>query len=371
MDASAMEAAYNVTRPPIAKEFGNWSENSEYIPWWVVARETLWVYTNSASVLETMPEMVGFSALEVDQAILFGSSPSESKIMTGNFDADGIADAYEANLAFEQINIDGMTVWCWVEGCSEGAQSDSQNQIMENPFGGLRGQRQPMVISNDLLMASPDLDLVVAHLRALAGSQPSLDDDPDYRVAVNAISQDAYIPQAMIVTEARLHRIVKRMPIDVGYKSRIQLVSLNPHEEASQELPQYDLLILADAVTEDEHIARLGLIYMDANSAEKAATIILDRLESEQSKYEPKTFSELLADRNVTNPRYYVYEGDDRVTLVLEFPTHKATADELIQMLDIYSYKGDTTRPGFIYRLILEMILQGDTHWLSTGTRAE
>jgi hypothetical protein len=139
-----------------------------------------------------------------------------------------------------------------------------------------------------------------------------------------------------------------------------------------KELPPYELLILADAVTENEQIARIGIVFRDVKSAENAAPILLDRLAVHQpiqaQTYSP--FSEILTIRNVTNPRSYIHQEADKTVLVLEFPTRKATPDEIVQMLDRL-FQGAATRPGAIYKDFLQMFMSYDTSWLSTSTWSE
>mgnify|MGYP001426985750 CR=1 FL=1 len=138
MDASAMEAAYNIARPPNAEVF----MNEEYAAWRVVGRETLGLLGDSLLMVETMPETVGFSALDIDQAIQFGAPPSQGLILKGKFSADAVEMAYKTNLGFEANTINGTKVWCWTEGCENGAQIDPGNALRGNPFGGRLGQRR-------------------------------------------------------------------------------------------------------------------------------------------------------------------------------------------------------------------------------------
>lgn len=345
MDAAAMEAAYNVTRPPDAEIFMNLRDHDEYVAWWVVGKETLGLLGDFLLMAETMPEAVGFSALDIDQAIQFGAPPSQGLIFMGKFDAGAIEDAYETNLDFEPNDFDGTTVWCSTEGCESGMQIDPGNALRENPFGGRLGQRQPMIISSDLLMASPDLDLLLAHVSARKGKLPSLADDPAYRVAANAVSKDAYVLQSMIVNRTFLQQMVNN--------------------------PPYDLLILADVVAQDEQITRLGLVYRDIESPEMVASALLERLASHQSAQFKRPFAELLTARNVTSPRHFIYQEADRTVVVLEFPTRKATPDELAQMVNFFNYEGTATPPGLVYRLFFQALGMGDISWLSPATQAE
>jgi len=370
VDYSAMESAYNATRPADAKAFGNAREGDvSYKVWWVVWRSLSGLLQEPWLALETMPESVGFSALEVDQAIQFGTQPSQGLILAGSFDADAIRTAYQTNFGLAPKDLDGKTVWCWAEDCADGARPDPEYRMRENPFGGNLGQRQPMIIGDNLLMAAADLELVLAHLGAAAGTLPNLADDPGYLTAVNAVSKDADVVQAMIANPTVVQRMADKPLIDDRLPPKVRIAVQETLLENFQELPPFDLLILADAVTEDEQIARLGIVYQDADSAELAAPILLDRLENHQS-VQGLAVSEMLAKRSVTDPRYYVHPEAGRAVLVLEFPAPKATSEEIIPMLDV-SYQGTATPPGLIYRLFQTMFFSDDTSWLSTVTQAE
>lgn len=373
VDYSALESAYNVTRPADAEAFGNAREGDESSKvWWVILRGISWGLQEPWLVLETMPKMVGFSALEVDHAIQFGTQPSQGLILAGSFDADKIRTAYQTNLGLAENDLDGETVWCWDEDCADGAQLDLKYRMRENPFGGNLGQRQPMIIGNDKLMAATDLELVQAQLSAAAGKLPNLAEDPAWLAAVKAVSKDAEVLQAMIANPTVTQRMADKLPIDYLLSEGGPATSQDTLLESFQEIPPFELLILADAVTADEQIARLGVVYKDANSAELAAPILLDRLASLRpiSRSGAIAFSEMLAERHVTNPRYYVQQEAGRAVLVLEFATPKATPEEIIPMLDL-NYQGAATPPGLIYRLFIDLFNSEDTSWLSTATRSE
>jgi hypothetical protein len=371
VDYSALESAYNATRPADAKEFANVRAGDvSHKVWGAVWRNLSGLIQDAWFALETMPQKVGFSALEVDQAAQFGAPPGQGLILAGNFDADAIRAAYQTNFGLQSRDLDGQTVWCWTEDCADGAQADAKSRMMENPFGGNLGQRQPMIISDDLLMAATDVELVLAHQSAAAGKLPNLADDPNYLAAVNAIHKDANVLQAMIANPAVAQRMANKLPIDERLPADILIATQATMLENFQELPPFELLILADAVTKDEQIARLGIVYKDAESAERAAPILLDRLANHQTITKPGAFSEMLAERHVTNPRYYVHPESGRAVLVLEFAAPKATPDEIVPMLDI-RYQGAATPPGLIFRLFMQMFMMDDISWLSSAARTE
>jgi hypothetical protein len=371
LDNLALEAAYAAARPPDAETLLNSRDSGDaYTVWWVVSRQTNWLLVDTLAALETMPETVGFSILDVDQALRFGAPPERGLILTGSFDADAVREAYKTNLDYEQNDFDGVTIWCWQEGCEQGMQPNLGNIARENPFGGSLGQRQPMIIRDDMLMASPDLELVLAHHHASLGSWPSLALEPGYRALVNAAAHDAHVLQAILANQAITGRLASRPPIDERLAPEMSSVELDTFLDNYRELPPYRLLMISDAVTADEQIARLGLLYRDVRTADIAAEVLLERLASYQSAQTRLPISQLLAERNVPDPRYYLIEEEDWVTLVMEFPTPKAASEEIIQMVDP-AYRGTATRPGMIFRLFQNMLFADDTSWLSTATRAE
>jgi len=360
-DLSALESAYNATRPANAEEFSKFEELGEsYTVWYVGIRQIQnLLISQTFMTVESMPEKVGFSTLDVDQSLTFGTPPGNGLILAGTFDQEAVSNAYQDNLGMASTVIDKFTLWCAEADCSSGTKISLDSRMRENPFGGDLGQRQPMSISDELLMASPDLDLVLAHLAAAAGKQPSLADDAAYRSAVNAVARDADVIQATIANPVVVERIANQQPMD------------DNSGEAFQELPPFELFILADVVTEDEQIARLGFVYQDTSAAETAAPILLERLANHPTiQYSGKTVGEMLAERDVTEPRSYVVKEAGRVVLVLEFPTRKATTAEIVPMREIGN-QYTATVPGMVYRLFMGLIISNDTGWMSTIKQAE
>ncbi|MBN1629361.1 MAG: hypothetical protein JW990_06345, partial [Thermoleophilia bacterium] len=326
VDYTAMESAYDAIRPVDAEEFAGLSESDvPHSVWWVVFRGAAWSISDYwLAWLEDGPQMVGFSPLEVDQAVQFGVPPGVGLMLTGSFDADAIRAAYRANLDLAPRDFDGTTVWLWGEDPADGLLADPTNVVKENPFGGHLGRHQPMIISDDLLMSSADLELVLAHADAATGTAPSLADSPGYRVGVNAVGEDADILQAAIAGPAMALSIV-HAPLGTG------LPSPDTATSTPEALPVYEVLIIADVVTDDEQIARLGLVYGDAGSAEKAGSVLVKRLETYTS-LSGASFAETLAPPNGTGRRYYVHEEPDRAVVVLEFPAPRATPEEIVAM---------------------------------------
>lgn len=356
-DYAAMESAYDAIRPADAEQVANISTADQaHQVWWTVFQNS-WSFSQYwLASLESGPQEVGFSPLEVDQAIRFGVAPGDGLMLAGRFDADAIRTAYQANVGLSPKDFGGTTVWLRGEDPADGFQVDPSNVLRANPFGGGLGRRQPLIISDDLLMSSADLELVLAHPGAAAGTVPNLADAPGYRAAVNAVSEDADVLQAAIAGPI--------MAQTVAYAP----IQPSSDELLSPEMPVFQLLILADVMTAEEQIARLGLVYQDAESAETAASVLLDRLASRPSR-SGDSYAKLLTPPNGSGPRHYVAQQSDQTVLVLEFPAPRATPEEIVAMLDPGGSDGTATRPGWVYGRLLNMFYQRDATWLSTQTR--
>jgi hypothetical protein len=372
VDYRAMESAYGAVRPADAEEFADISASDEaHRVWWALVKNIAWSYSAEWLLsLESGPETVGFSPLQVDQALGFGHPPSDGLMLAGSFDADAVGGAYQAGLGLEPRDFDGMTVWCSGEDPAAGFQVDPANTVPENPFGGRLGRRQPMAISDQLLMSSADLEVVLAHLSSAAGTLAGLADVPGYRAAVDAVSVDAEVLQATIAGPAAALQMTRELLSAEQVLSAESGAALEALLADYQELPVFELLILADTVTGDEQIARLGLVYPDAESAELAGPILLGRLATFPS-LSGRPFAEELTPASGTGPRYRLQEGTDRAVLVLEFAAPKATSAEIAAMSDTEGYSGTAATPGAVYRRLSNMFLRRDTSWLSTATRAE
>jgi hypothetical protein len=250
-DYSAMESAYGATRPADAEEFAALPADAPHNVWWVLFRGSAWIFGGPywQVMLEDGPDTVGFSPLQVDQAIQFGAPPGDGLMLAGSFDAGAISAAYQANVDLTPKDFDGATVLLWGEDPEDGFLVDTSSVMRENPFGGYLGRRQPMIVGDDLLMSSADLDLVLAHVDAMAGETPSLADAPGYQAAVNAVAEDADILQAAVSGPVMVQQIMATplsgdlLPAETDGPTSV--VSSGD----SRELPAYELLILADVAT--------------------------------------------------------------------------------------------------------------------------
>jgi len=331
-DYSAIESAYDCKRPANAEAFDSPSSEANQV-WLTVFMASPWVYDISwRTSLANGPEIVGFSPLQVDRALQFGTPPAQGLMLAGDFDADAVSTAYQDNIGLSASDLDGVNIWSWGDDPEDAFMTDLTSVVRENPFGGFIGRRQPMTIAGDLLMSSADIGVVQAHVKAAAGDLASFADVRGCRLAVDAVAEGGGLLQATIAGPALA-------------------------------LPTTSLLVMADVVTDGEQIARVALVYADAASAEAAAASLLDDLAAYRLQ-SGETGAEMLARLNVTEPRHYVREGSDCAVLVLEFPTPKAPSAEIGKMRRM-DYESGATRPGLVYRFFYTMFVQRDTGWFN------
>jgi hypothetical protein len=153
--------------------------------WWAV-------YFNNASdplaerllSADQMPEAVGFDYFDITATLGFGQPPENGLVLLGDFDPATIGAALAANDFTEEE----PGLWCGPGGCENGTEIDFGAISDGNPFGGHLGRRQPTVVTPDVLMSAPVLDIVEGHLDAAAGG-PSLADNPDFAAAATVAGE--------------------------------------------------------------------------------------------------------------------------------------------------------------------------------------
>jgi len=280
------------------------------------------------------PDVLGFDFFAVDRALEYSQPPRLVQVLQGDFDAEAIITAYEAQ-GFKAETSGDLVLLCGSVGCENGMDIDLENRDPANPFGGAFGRQEPLLIAPDHLVNSPDSEQIERHVALLKGEATSLADDPQFRAAAQVAAREGLLIQAQLVNAA----------------------SLDAESSASESIPPYDLLLLADAATESEQIATVGLVYASADDAQAAAAALPGRIESYTSLVTRQALADVLAERGIT---YMVEVDEDAETgaavalVVLRAPL--AGADEV---------DGRLPPSSMIYRLFVQMLYQRDLGWIA------
>ncbi|MBK8022162.1 MAG: hypothetical protein IPK19_12215 [Chloroflexi bacterium] len=302
---------------------------------------------------ENWPTLIGFDFFDVDRAIEYGTPPSQVQMVAGDFDEEAIVAAFTARDYTADARGD-LTLLCSAAGCEEGQSMNLDSRNPAIPFGGQLGRQEVLLLAGDHLVNSPDHLMIEAHIEALNGETDTLADNGTYLAAAEAAAHEGMLIQATIAHAA-----------EFGPQTLIDR-RLSPEQvEAIMEalakdfvpIPQFDLVVIADAATETEQVATLGLVYASREDAEAAVSALPQRIESYTSMSSRQSLMDLLADRGATYSTQVLDStaGDAAVALVV---FRAPLAGD--QRTD-----GRLMPSSMVYRLLVQMLYQRDLGWLS------
>jgi len=327
--------------------------------WWQIFLKGSSTPNARNTLVNEMPMTVGFDYLDVTREINYGTPPALAIIFQGNFDTDQINQAF-TDLGFVSDTVSDVELLCSTDGCNQGMNVDIEARQQANPFGGDLGRRWPLYIGDSYLMSAPALPSVTQHLSTIDGTQSSLADNASYRAGVEAISQYSDLIQAIILDSSSLESV--QLNPNVAGNAPIDM-------DQFQELPMYELLLLGDSASDEQHITMVALVYSDMEQAETAGDILLERINTYQTARD-MSFSEMLTERFQT-PETRIYETDDRVVLVIDFMSPRATSDEILELSDFMSTAEiDKAPPSVFFANLVQAFMIRDLGWLSTVPRA-
>lgn len=386
-DRKAIEAAY-----PSAKMPADWAEfsamtdakgkNPDLIPielWWRVWRnQQSSVMGQNFAVSDEMPKAVGFDFFSVEQEMRYGQPPDQTLQLKGSFNLNLVRLALTAQ-RFTQQDQAGVEVWCGPDGCDSGSKMNVRDRNPANPFGGDLGRKWPIILQEGNLIGSPDSTVIQNHIALKNGNVSSLGDAPEYRAAVEALTQNGVLMQTYFGDGELLAQmsILSPAALMLGEQATPELVRqfFQDMLKDYEPLPMYQLLAFADVATDTEQVGEIALVYSNRADAEAASIVLPKRIASYQSIAVKRSLMELLAERRVKEPIIQVIDsgvaadGGPFVVLV-RFPTRKATIEELQQFNASSSELPDATAPGLIYKLLIDGVFRRDIGWLNTVPRS-
>lgn len=383
-DRRAIETAY-----PPAKMPANWAEFELITPdalenpltallvkplavWWQV-----WQNNNSSlmgryfNTFGDMPAAVGFDFFTIDQELNYGAPPQQTLQVMGSFDLDAVRTAFSAQ-DFTQEDRTDVELWCGPDGCESGSQVDVRNRNPANPFGGDLGRKWPLLVEDGALTSSPDLTVIDDHIAVTGDNLPSLADAPEYRAAVEAVTADGPLLQAYVVGGEMLNTLAGSLALLMNSDlTPEQLEELKDRLlEDYEPLPAFELMLIADTVTDTEQAARAALVYSDKAAAEQAADMLPERIANYQSLRVNMPFADLLQELGVDNVYVQVVKtAAGKCVVLLTFAIPKATPEQILEFAPGNNQPAGVTAPGLIYNLLVQSAVMRDLGWLSTVPR--
>lgn len=333
--------------------------------WWRVFMNMAVPTGTSLGSADRMPEVMGFDYFHIQRELSFGTPPASGLILQGEFDEDAVRAALEARGFTLDRSGEDVEIWCGTVGCDGGLQLDLRTVDRANLFGGELGRQQPVVLGDDILMSSPSLEQVEGYMDATIGDGKSLADDPRYQAAVGAVSELGTVMQASIMDGEYL--------LSDGSAISMMLPEQGTADfpiEDFQTIVPYNLMMIADVVSEDEQIGVAAFVYTDTATAGAAVAEIARRLQTFPSLRTQRPIADMLEERRATVETRVVERGGLAVALAL-LTTPKATAGQIVQFSPTTNPDDlpPVTAPGILYRLLLNMVQARDDLWYSTVPR--
>lgn len=217
-----------------------------------------------------MYEVVGFTSFDVHREVTFGQPPRVGIVLAGEFDEASI-EAALVRRGYSESEVAGASVWCGLSGCEGGMVPDPDNREHANPFGGNNGRQEPLLVGDNLLLNSADIDVFTALIEAHQGDQPSLSDLPDYRAMAEAAHDLGSTVQLHIYPRAEAYWESVNLRDDLDPALAEALLGFGS-------LPEYSLFGTADIWDGEQQIAALLLVYESADAAEAGGAELHHRL---------------------------------------------------------------------------------------------
>jgi hypothetical protein len=317
---------------------------------------------------ETLPQVMGFDLLDIDRAVTFGEPPAVGDIFMGDFNRAAI-NLVLTEQGFVENEVNGLQAWCGEAGCDRGTQTNLTQRDPALLFGGDLGRKQPIVLTEDFLFSSADLNVIEAMTERAKGEKRSLAEVPEYQTAVKAMTSDpdTLLRQAYFVHPLQInpYGLTSSLVFEMLENTDMEELSDNVEEaraaiqELYGELPAYRLVAYADYADADYQYASVILVYEDVADAQTAVELIPQRIEIAQSTVTRRPLKTLLEERGaeLTSPMLIEDEATGLSAAVFLWRySHPATERGEMGLMPV---------PGLTFRLFQQQIFARDTMWLA------
>jgi hypothetical protein len=256
----------------------------------------------------TMEDLVGFDVFDIDRALVLGQPPARGIILQGDFDAEAVTEAYVArDYATGQNN--GVVLLNRGDG-EPGLTQSLQTRDVANPFGGELGRQEPIAVTDEYILNSPNDALLDAMVNAFVGYRRSLYTAPEIAAAAEAVS----------IGQGQLLQALFLNPLEIAFPGidPALLLTPNPDVEALLQpnsefgpLPLYSAAVLADLQDGPNQVALIALVYSDEATARAAAEEVTQRIATLTPRGDDRLPSmlELTEGAQVNEPNVYFSPG--------------------------------------------------------------
>jgi hypothetical protein len=303
-------------------------------------------------------ESVGFDFFQIDQTIFYGMLEHSGMVLAGNFDVEEIGTAL-SELGYQATSKDNSLLW----------NNERQNPVdRDNPFVGQDGGFEPIAVNRNYIFNAPTLQGVTDILDATQNYALSIADIPSYRAAANILAGMGLIRECQLICSDQIRDYFFMWP---GELTSSQAQKVIKTIKGYGELPDYELVAVADIVKEGKQSATILLIF-DSNLIQAALYELQRRIDSYFNEQFWKRLTEQL--RNI-NP--HLLENDptfhaelEPLTIIQDLESGKAAVNISI-VRTVPDRKPDEwgrpTNMEYLFRVMVERIYQKEFYWLATS----
>jgi hypothetical protein len=376
-DRTAITQAYPEAQMPAdwaafnALDSDNLTDESRPLEiWWrVFFRFSSSSMAQNLMLAEMLPESLGIDFFQVQQELSFGQPPENTLYLAGTWDADSIRAALATRDYTLNDENDVAQLWC-EEDCLTGPITQIDARDPSNPFGGDLGQNWPMLLTDDTLMGNRSEPLMRAFLSAANDEVATLAQNSLWRAAVSAATQQGILLQAAVFNGDDLSFFSNPLSGVSPMLSPEELQSLAQERlEGYVNLPPFQLMLLADTVSQGEQVAKVVVVYQNEADARAAADALPGRIAAYVSLATPQPLSELLSERNINQPTVEVQPAEGVYTVVIDFSAPQPEVETLLSLEIGDPLPEGYAAPGIPFALLTQAMIRQDIGWLSTAPR--
>lgn len=239
--------------------------------------------------LDGMMEDLGFTIASVDQDVRAGAEPVVFQVLRGRFDEEAVDRAVRNDPAFSDILEEashlGVDYYVWGEDFA----GDPEDASAGRPPG--VGHR--LAIHGEYVYWAASIDGLEAIIEAGAGQKPSLADDEAYRLLAEGLeSLQTYTALFTDDTDRLSLSTVARMKVGLGAPPDA-VETVREQLEAQPHLLRYQAYATGAGVDLEGEYAAVALVHDDAETAERNAQRLADRINQATDPNSPEPLSEL------------------------------------------------------------------------------
>lgn len=235
-----------------------------------------------------MPETVGFDFAAIERTMTYNFPPAQGVVLAGDFDTEAVTAAH-LNRDYVETTVAGVPAVCGNQACDDGLTPDLGGRAQGNIFDPQLGRKAPILLGDGVLLSAFAPDVVTELAQVAQRNRPALIDNPPY-AAIALTLTDVELLAAELV-QLQFYTLddlpdgrtdLTQFESETAYQAALdEGTRLPPLDDLLSygDLPEYEVLALADFHDGSQQTAVLALAYGALADAEIAATELQMRLQ--------------------------------------------------------------------------------------------